>query len=119
MLTAVRLSNSEDDKSGFSTFEEANDYIKQFLCNGCLDALKKGRITEYYEDGSLAMDREISYALDTDCGAEWLIVEVNDYDEAENLEDIFIAGGLTPKDEETYNKLSESQKAKLNERMET
>ena len=93
-FAAVRLSNGEYDQKGFETEADADKYIQGLICNVCVSDLQKGFVV--YDDGEKEV---IASVLDTPCGAEWLIISDEDYDEAENVPDLFIAAGMTPSDE--------------------
>tara|TARA_Y100000034_G_C6674161_1_gene296125 strand:+ start:187 stop:510 length:324 start_codon:yes stop_codon:yes gene_type:complete len=95
-FTAVYLPSRSDgeciDEMGFTTEEEALEYIKSWLCNWCLRDLSQG-YADYGGKGKEDM-LDIRCPLDTSCGAEWLIMTDEDYEKAETTKDLFVAGGL-------------------------
>ena len=62
------------------TYEEAEDYIKKFICDDCLKDLEKGYCEfEYYdieEHKTIKEAIKIKYPSDTLCGAEFMIQEI-------------------------------------------
>lgn len=81
MYAVILLSgDGEYDKSGFSTEQEAEDYIFEFLCDSCQQAVRdKGFFTgnrncpeEWYE---------ITSPLQTSCGAEWAMMTDEEYED--------------------------------------
>lgn len=71
MFTAVYMPNSELTRQGFATREAAENYIISHNCKMCID------------DG-----------MDSSCAAEWLIVNDDEYESAENLGDLLRAAGF-------------------------
>jgi hypothetical protein len=108
---AIKLSNKDHTKSGFTTMEEAQDYVSSYACNSCANDLKRGHVI-YEWDGQ--QDKEpVQNILDTACGAEWLIVKEEDYDKAKDLPDLFIAAGMTPADRKTQEWLGSEERKRM------
>lgn len=109
MFTAYRASNAKHTKSGFETYEDAKKYIERFLCQGCLDDYKRG-----YEQDELDGEKyPIESVMSTPCGAEWFIITDEEYENSEDLTDIFIASGMVPDNDNTWNKLTIDQKCRI------
>lgn len=120
MFTASCLSNDDLSQSGFSSKREAESYIVSFICEECNKDLQQGYQIISYEDDSgeeVTEQYEINSPINTDCGAEWLIMTDEEYNSSESIEDLFIAGGLEP-DEETEEKLTFEQKMNLKKKRE-
>jgi len=82
MITAAYGPQVDGDrsKSGFESEEAAHEYIKGFLCEGCLKDLEQ----EYNEIDIPGEGKErlpVTSVLDTHCGAEWFILNDNDFEE--------------------------------------
>jgi hypothetical protein len=110
MYTACCLSNRKNSKSGFETEDDAEKYIENFLCKNCLQDLKRG----YHRaevDGEIYEDL-IPRASYTDCGAEWLLMRDDEYENANSIEDLFLAGGLVP-NEKTFEQMDIDMKCKV------
>jgi hypothetical protein len=60
-------------KGGFKTEEEAIEYVKKHLCSYCKDDLENGYIILNY--GYKKEKMYITDALETSCGAEWIVDE--------------------------------------------
>lgn len=71
MYAVILLSgDGEYDKSGFTTEREAEDYIYQFLCDSCQQAVKDGGFPFKHRSCPKEEWYEITSPLDTSCGAE-------------------------------------------------
>jgi hypothetical protein len=112
MYTAVNLANGDLDHSGFETEKDAISYISGLICDHCSNDLKMGYyFLEKGSDEKVMVDN----VLETDCGGEWWIIKDEDYENCESIEDIFIAGGMTPADQSTEDNLTFEQKQKMQE----
>ena len=112
MYTAVCLSNVNYDQTGFESVDDARAYIAGFICEDCELDLQNGGC---YHEGQWI---EVKDVMQTECGYEWFIITDEDYEDVEDMYDIFIAAGLEPADEETYNSLSLEQKMRLEQKQE-
>ena len=76
--TALHMSATKDNdftKEGFDTFLEADLYICGFLCTSCKSDYDSGCHICEDLDGSIET-YIVEYAVNTDCGAEWMIEEI-------------------------------------------
>jgi len=82
MITAVYGPEVEGErsKSGFESPEAAREYIKGFLCEGCLKDLEQG-YNEIDVPGEGKDRSPVTSVMDTHCGAEWFIVTDVDFEE--------------------------------------
>lgn len=81
MYAVILLSgDGEYDKSGFATEQEAEDYIFEFLCDSCQQAVKDKGFTHKFRDGSEEREEIIS-VLQTSCGAEWAMMTDEEYED--------------------------------------
>ena len=112
MYTSVCLSNGDRDQGGFEDKRLAMSYIAGWVCDGCNNDLKMGY---FFIDPGCEHKEMVNDILDTDCGAEWLIITDEEYDEASTVTDYFIAAGYDP-DDRTEQDLSDEQRRKLEEK---
>jgi hypothetical protein len=109
--TAVNLANSEFDQSGFDTKREAEAYILDLVCETCAEDVKRGRIED--EEDGVTVTYPVESVLDTQCGSVWLLITDEEFEEAEDIQDLFIASGMEPADDKTASFLSPQQQEKL------
>jgi len=77
MYTAVCLSNDTKTRSGFSTIEDAETYIKTRVCPACTLTLDAGQETYQYD--GINDTYPVEDVLMTPCGAEWLLLSEVEY----------------------------------------
>lgn len=79
MYTVISLSgDGEYDKSGFTSKQEALDYIFEYLCDACQQGVKDGG---YWVGPGIDPDDWwiIDNSLETSCGAEWALITDEEY----------------------------------------
>ena len=90
-------------RGGFKSEEEAWNYVTTHLCTSCTQALSDGY--EIYSDGKQDHKAKITHPGGTSCGAEWLVALEDEYNKAENLEQVFEAGGWKKIDTTNFDKI--------------
>jgi hypothetical protein len=81
MYAVILLSgDGEYDKSGFASEQEAEDYIFEFLCDSCQQAVKDGGFPYKHRDEAEEW-YEITNPLQTSCGAEWAMMADEEYED--------------------------------------
>lgn len=78
-------------KHGFATEAEAIEFIGTQICRHCKQQVEQG--FAIYGDEKDEESIPVHDAMDTGCGAEWLIGKTEDFEKATDIEDIFEAGG--------------------------
>ena len=106
-FTAVSVENDKLTQSGFDNKQEALKYVEALVCDNCITSLKEGFIT--INENGVKKKEPITNVLETECGFPWFIITDEEFKKVRTIEDIFIAAGLSPADEDTLLNLDADQ----------
>jgi len=116
-FTAVHLVNGNHNHSGFESRKEAIHYITGFICQVCANDITMGYVHIHDNLGNVVEKQIIEDVFDTSCGSEWMVITDEDYEDADTIEDLFIANGFEPSPE-AEEQLTFEQKMKLQKKRE-